>query len=210
MGTKTAFSYLIRPSSIYNFRVIVPPDLRGVVGKKENLKKSCKYRGKTIQEVLKMDAPDPMSATAVNKYLNRASSLFKFAVRNGFMSMNPAEGMQIAKSKRDDEFRSAFTKENLRRPFHPKEYLEGTHRAPYAFWMPILALFTGYRLEELAQLHLKDIREVDGVWVIDINNEGGEKGKNQGSYSFSSYSSLCFERSEIHRLRKEIGRSRTR
>ena len=35
MGTRTAFSYLIRPSSIYYFRVIVPPDLRGVVGKKE-------------------------------------------------------------------------------------------------------------------------------------------------------------------------------
>jgi site-specific recombinase XerD len=67
----------------------------------------------------------------VNKYLNRASSLFKFAVRNGFMDRNPAEGMQIEQGKRDDEFRSTFSREDLEKLFNSEEYLQDKHRSSY-------------------------------------------------------------------------------
>lgn len=146
-----------------------------------NSKKSKKYRDKTVQQLLEMKIPKPMSTTTVNKYLNRASSLFKFAVRNGFMDRNPAEGMQIKQSKRDDEFRSAFSREDLEKLFISREYLQDKHRSSYGFWLPILALFTGCRMEELAQLHLDDIRKEDGVWVIDINNKGEKKAKTNSS-----------------------------
>ena len=35
--------------------------------------------------------------------------------------------------------------------------------------MPLLALFTGARLEELCQLAVEDIKQVDGIWCMDIN-----------------------------------------
>ncbi len=146
-----------------------------------NLKKHPQYRGRTIHEILEMDVPEPMSTTTVNKYMNRASSLFKFAVRNGYMTINPAEGMQLKKSKRDDEYRDAFSKDDLEKLFNSKEYIEGEHRSDYCFWMPILGLFTGCRLEELAQLHLDDIKESEGVWVFDINNDGAKKVKTKAS-----------------------------
>ncbi|MGA7878147.1 MAG: hypothetical protein WCA08_20985, partial [Desulfoferrobacter sp.] len=93
------------------------------------------------------------------KYLNGASSLFKFAGRNGFMDRNPAEGMQI-KHARYDEFKSALSKEGLERLFHSQEYLQDKHRSSYGFWLLILALFIGCRLEELAQLLLDDVRPI--------------------------------------------------
>ncbi len=44
-----------------------------------------------------------------------------------------------------------------------------------------MALYTGARLEELAQLHLDDIREVEGVWCLDINDESEKRIKSKSS-----------------------------
>jgi integrase len=43
----------------------------------------------------------------------------------------------------------------------------------WKFWLPLLGLFTGARLEELCQLRGEDIREVEGVWCFDINDRDG-------------------------------------
>ncbi|MEG2046654.1 MAG: hypothetical protein RR100_07380, partial [Comamonas sp.] len=42
-------------------------------------------------------------------------------------------------------------------------------RGRYHYWLPLLALFTGARANELAQLRLSDIVEKDGIMCIDIN-----------------------------------------
>ena len=49
------------------------------------------------------------------------------------------------------------------------------------FWLPLIALFTGMRLEEVAQLRCRDIKQVNGVWVIDVNMSDGNRLKNQNS-----------------------------
>jgi integrase len=59
--------------------------------------------------------------------------------------------------------------------------VKDAHGRSYQFWLPILALYTGCRLEELAQLYLDDIQQADGVWVIDINNQGDKKIKTPSS-----------------------------
>jgi integrase len=47
--------------------------------------------------------------------------------------------------------------------------------------MPLLAYFTGCRLGELAQLHLEDFKENEGIWVIDINTKGDKGVKTTSS-----------------------------
>jgi integrase len=138
-----------------------------------NMKKNPKYRKKTISEIMKMEVPKAMSDTTISKYLTRVGALFEYARRNGmYEGVNPATGMNTPKDKQAHEARAPFSKDDLVKLFHSEEYKEDTHKKPYQFWMPILALFTGARLNELAQLHLSDIREAeDGVWVFDINDE---------------------------------------
>ncbi len=106
-----------------------------------------------------MEVKKPMSISNVNKYINRASCLFKWAMKNGYMDKNPAEGMQLKTSKRDDELRDLFTPDDLHKLFHPKTYSKDNHRNEYCFWTPVIGLFTGCRLEEIYQLHLDDIRQ---------------------------------------------------
>jgi len=122
-----------------------------------------------------MDIEKTLSVSSIKKIHGRVSSLFTWAVNNGYMDRNYAEKMQLKQTKRPDEFRDPFTQDDLKLLFHSKLYLDDAHPRSYTFWMPILGLFTGARIDELAQLHLSDIRQENGVWVFDINRDAPDK-----------------------------------
>ncbi|MBP1184177.1 hypothetical protein [Methylobacterium sp. PvR107] len=45
-----------------------------------------------------------------------------------------------------------------------------------AYWFPLIALFSGARRTEIAQLKIGDIRQGDGgIWYLDITNEGADQ-----------------------------------
>lgn len=140
-----------------------------------NMKKAKAYQDKTVHELLGMNIEKTMSTTTVNKYLNRLATLFKYAVKNGWMRVNVAEGMQLAETRRDDELRAIFTHDDLMSLFHSPQYTQDSHKLPYQFWVLPIALFTGMRQNEIAQLHLEDIRQDHGLWVFDINANAPDK-----------------------------------
>jgi len=47
--------------------------------------------------------------------------------------------------------------------------------------MPIIALYTGMRLEEIGQLRCEDIKNEGGIYYFDVNNEGSHHLKNISS-----------------------------
>lgn len=51
----------------------------------------------------------------------------------------------------------------------------------WKFWLPLLSLYTGARLEELCQLRGEDIRHVNSVWCFEINDQDGRLVKNPQS-----------------------------
>ena len=55
-------------------------------------------------------------------------------------------------------------------------------RFSWQFWLIVMAPLTGCRLEEMCQLHLSDILQEDGVWLLDINSNARDKTlKNESS-----------------------------
>ena len=148
-----------------------------------NIKKSPKYRNKPLSEIIQMEVPKKMSGTTVSKYLTRVGAFFEYARRHGiYEGPNPATKMNPPKNKRAHESRAPFAKDDLIKLFHSEDYVEDKHKESYQFWMPLLALYTGARLNELAQLHLSDIKRAeDGVWVFDINDEEEKRLKAESS-----------------------------
>lgn len=50
------------------------------------------------------------------------------------------------------------------------------------YWVPLIALYSGARLQEICQLYVDDIYQHQGVWILDINDNGEDKSlKNQSS-----------------------------
>lgn len=130
-----------------------------------------------------MNPKDTLSAHTVNKYLSRLSNLFSYAVSHGYMVTNPAGGLKVKLKSRPDEERNAYTTADLKRLFvyGESESLNSETTKPYCKWTPLIALFTGCRLEEICQLHLEDIRQEEGVLVFDINDKHEKKLKNLSS-----------------------------
>jgi integrase len=49
------------------------------------------------------------------------------------------------------------------------------------YWLPILGVYHGNRLEEFAQLLREDVRNADGIAYFDINDDGEKQVKNEQS-----------------------------
>ncbi|MCB2216999.1 MAG: tyrosine-type recombinase/integrase [Desulfobulbaceae bacterium] len=144
-----------------------------------NLNKIPKYNDMSVDEVIASKPSKTLTVTTINKYIRRLSGLFNYAARNGYMPVNPAEGMKIKTQQRADQEREAYTLEDLRKLFESEEFKKGKH--PYCRWSPLIALYSGCRLEEICQMHLEDIRQEGGVWVFDINGKGDKRLKTKSS-----------------------------
>jgi len=148
-----------------------------------NLNKHKKYKNKSIQDVIAL-VDKPMSTTTINKNLIRASQCFGWAVRNGYLGENPAENMTIDNKVRPRDQRNIFTTEDLVKIFHSKEYVNDSFKHSYQFWLPVIGLFTGMRIEEICQLHLEDICLVQGVWVFDLFEKHDDKRKTEAGQRY--------------------------
>ena len=50
-----------------------------------------------------------------------------------------------------------------------------------AYWIPIIALYTGMRLEEIGQLLVSDIKCKNSIWYFDVNSSEDKQLKNKSS-----------------------------
>jgi len=140
-----------------------------------NLEKSFAYRDLSIPDVLAMKPKDLMTVTTLNNHLTKVASLFGWAERNDHIERNYFAHLTLRNPQRPDEARAAYTEEDLRKIFSTPQYREHKFLHPHYYWLPLLGLHTGARLNELCQLELNDIRQQDGIWVLDINSAGPSK-----------------------------------
>ncbi|WP_458774156.1 tyrosine-type recombinase/integrase [Desulforhopalus sp. 52FAK] len=146
-----------------------------------NMRKDKRYRNKSIKQILRMKPEKTISTHTINKYLSRLSNLFNYGVSHGFISANPANGLKVKLKGRPDEERQAYSSDDLRKLFGSSEYSRRSFKHSYQYWVPLIGLYTGCRLEEICQLHLEDISKTDSVWIFDINESKEKSLKNLSS-----------------------------
>jgi integrase len=64
-----------------------------------------------------------------------------------------------------------FTQAELELLFHSEAYKNNSFKKPSHFWLPMLGLYTGARIEELAGLHLSAFNTVDEVPAVVLSDE---------------------------------------
>ena len=142
-------------------------------------------------------APKLSARTINEKYLAFVQVVFSYAVSNGLVEVNPCAGVRAASNTTELEDVSVlpFSKEDLSIIFqrsclyHPhgcgavgRLYASKAKLLDYR-WLVLLALYTGARIEELAQLDRQDVRQEASVWFIHIRAEmaTGRRVKNRAS-----------------------------
>ena len=123
----------------------------------------------------------------INVKLGRLKTLLGWAVQNDLAGNNAADGISIVGAAAAPRKRQPFSLADLNAIFASPVYAEGQRpkrgRGEAAYWLPLLALFTGAREEELGQLRPSDIQKLsypdtDGVnrstWVLRITTLADE------------------------------------
>ncbi|WP_443690480.1 tyrosine-type recombinase/integrase [Pseudomonas sp.] len=128
---------------------------------------------------------DTMTLVTSNNYMQKLGEMFGWAVREDYLIKNPTLNLtQTRPKKRDQDARDVFDAADLNRIFSAPWFSNGGNYPaagpnknfrPHHYWLPLLGLYTGARLNEICQLNLEDIRDSsDGTWLIHINDSQTE------------------------------------
>ena len=115
--------------------------------------------------------------TNVRSFVNWCELEYRGAVQAKYVNSGFPKVLSDKDIRRKGVKREAFTQDELKALFGDMEkYVQATEGVPSRFWVPLIALYSGMRLEEICQLHLSDIVKVDGVLCFSINEESGGSG----------------------------------
>jgi integrase len=143
----------------------------------KNRSKNVLTRERPLAEILNFPGVDTISVTTINKYLQSYGDMFEWAKRNSHVDANLFAGLSIRLNKKRGQIeRAPFSNEQVRMMLDAVIYNKnGIVKKNYQKWGPLIGIYTGARLNEIAQIHLKDIRQENGIWCFDLNDDGGGK-----------------------------------
>ncbi len=163
-----------------------------------------RYPTLTLQEAAaladkKAHTDDPverLSAPTINSRLGSMIALFTWAVKRNYMDSNPAKDIRVPEhADRVGPGRVPFEIDELNRIFSAPLYVgcvddEANYARPGPnrprrgrFWVPLISLFMGLRLNEVCQLDTEDVGEIGGVLAISMtaSADGRKRLKNKSS-----------------------------
>jgi len=114
-------------------------------------------------------AKTTISVITFNNYVKDLSTVFTFAVRAGYCERNPFDGLKVKLKVKVSSLRSRFTNDDVDSIFSTEIHTHN-EKTPkdYQYWLPLLGLYTGARLNELSQLYRSDIVVVNDIDCLHI------------------------------------------
>lgn len=131
-----------------------------------------------------------LGVTSQNNYLQRLSTLYGFAATElDYTGDNPFKGRSNSKAakKQQRELRNPFSRNQLKSLFASPIYtgcksLASCHKKgelipkdSHKYWVPLIALYTGMRMQEILQLYVVDVYQTKDIWVFDLNENHNDQ-----------------------------------
>ncbi len=146
------------------------------------------HNKKSIFEHIKIGKRNPencITQKTLDEYVGCIKTIFAEALRKGDIQENIVEAVDwpVSHNQTPTKKYAPFSIEQLNAIFHAPLYTgcidDGrnynktgdNHPRRIRFWLPLIALFTGARINEICQLHTDDIQEKNGISFISINEE---------------------------------------
>ncbi|MDX3930953.1 MAG: site-specific integrase [Stenotrophomonas sp.] len=132
------------------------------------------YRGISYDEAIacgkELDVPQLAPAT-LERHRRFLVSFFNQLVKTKAIDASPMAA--FAEIKKDlvtdpNKPERLFDEDDLKRIFDPKTFIPWASKYPHRWWLPMIGLYTGARINEVAQLKVADIVQESEVWCIRI------------------------------------------
>ena len=131
------------------------------------------------------------------KKMSTIKQIFDIALddRYGYIQKNYAAAFLIKDTKinkrSDLKKRSSISDDNLKNLFSSKLYINNVEYLkkykPEQYWIPLIAIYSGMRQNEICQLHIEDIKDEiistkEKVYYFDINEDKDKHLKNKNAF----------------------------
>ncbi|MEP1230192.1 MAG: site-specific integrase [Litorimonas sp.] len=141
----------------------------------KNAKKLKVLKGKTLMEASNYAQQNKlplMGKANANKIIRRLKSLMSYAVSTGLVTINPCAELEfhISAAEKASTAMEKFTDEQLAKLFKSHAFQPHYPKGPAMYWVPLIALFHGFRMEEILLLTLDEVKldEKTGVCYFDL------------------------------------------
>jgi integrase len=114
-----------------------------------------------IAEGERLGLPKVGPKTVNDRYMANIGSLFRFAASGGWMTVNPVQGLRAHDPVNDRDRRDTFGA-NLPKLFGAAPWTPKDAAQPLHYWGPLLGLYHGLRLGEIAGLLVRDVASEAG------------------------------------------------
>jgi len=154
----------------------------------KNARNQKVLNGKSLQEISeyaqKHNLP-MMSKQNANKIIARLKSLMEYAVSTNVISYNPCKEIEfhISDAEKEAAARLPFSDDQLQKLFTSQVFKKNYPHKPAMFWVPLIALFHGFRMEEILILTLDEVKydEATDVRYFDLTEFTTDDVKNSNA-----------------------------
>jgi hypothetical protein len=159
-----------------------------------------RYAGLSLEQAIavadKNGDPSRLAVKTLQNYFNNVRAIFSFGDEQGWLNKNPTKGRWLRASfgiNEEEHDKPQFTIEELNRLFRAPLYIgckndERGYATPGPnqpkrgrFWLPLIALFQGFRLNEIAQLNSEDLKQEDDILYFYIRRSADSGGRTDKS-----------------------------
>jgi integrase len=136
-----------------------------------------KFPGRTHRQALEEAGDNPdvprLAPNTINSHYQITRTFFSWAVNHDHLPNSPAIVLKNVAAGRASDQRLPFDDDDLLKYFRRLDSKRGLQ--PFEWWIARIMAYSGCRLGEAAQLCTHDIRQVKGIWVLDINETDDEQ-----------------------------------
>lgn len=120
-----------------------------------------------------------MGHGAQQKAIDHVRAIFSAARKDGKLSFNPfsgvnprkPQGWKLTDKKKRYPFTAAEVRSILEKLSVLTEQTNSEGRRQDIEWVIKLTIYQGCRINEVANLRKQDVRKIDGIWCLDLNDE---------------------------------------
>jgi len=128
----------------------------------------ARFKNQSIQRILDLKLP-PAHPKTINIKMTFISAFLNFCVREQFLNFNVARGLVIKTNEPSFLDRDTWSNKELQMLIggiqQYKEY------ETYKYWIPLVGMFSGMRLNEICCLRVEDVVERKSIWCFEVSHD---------------------------------------
>lgn len=166
---------------------ITPPDMTRLQWVIDHIPLYCPSAGDLVARCegnANSEKPSNLAPKTKDRHVTATRLLFGHLTERWFIQFDPSRILHGYTDDGEGAVKIPFTDDDLKAIFN-KPVIHKNDRSSVYFWVPLLALHTGARRNELCQLQPHDIIKVDedgGRWCINITSDpGGRRSPREGA-----------------------------